>query len=53
VTAVTKAVKGVDPDATVNVDIANEAVAIESTADAGSLASALAAAGYPAEKRAA
>lgn len=45
--AVTKAVKGIDTSATVDVDIATKTVAIHTTADPGKVSAALASAGYP------
>ena len=51
VKSVTSAVKGVDAGANVNVDLANKLVAVESAADAATIAAALDAAGYPAERR--
>ena len=48
VSAVTQAVKGVDADAIVNVDLGNKLVVVDSTADVATLAASLAAAGYPA-----
>lgn len=50
--AVTKAVKGVDPDARVDVDLAAHAVAIATSADAPAITRALDAAGYPAQAQA-
>ena len=47
VSAVTQAVKGVDADPVVNVDLGNKLVFVDSTADAATLAASLAAAGYP------
>lgn len=49
--AVTKAVKGVDADAIVNVDLGNKIVAVESTANADTVAAALSAAGYPPQRQ--
>jgi len=47
VDTVTKAVKGVDADATVNVDLTTKTVAIETTAEPASISKAIEAAGYP------
>jgi copper chaperone len=44
---VTKAVKGVDADAKVSVDLPSQTVSIETSADAEKIKSAIAAAGYP------
>lgn len=49
--AVTKAVKGVDANATVNVDLGNKIVAVESSVDADTVADALSAAGYPPQRQ--
>lgn len=49
--AVTKAVKGVDTNATVNVDLGNKIVAVESTVSADTVAAALSAAGYPPQRQ--
>lgn len=46
--AVTKAVKSVDPNATVNVDLPSKRVQVESASNLGALTKALEAAGYPA-----
>lgn len=46
--AVTEAVHGIDPDATVHVDLAAGTVEIESHAPTERLVSAIASAGYPA-----
>lgn len=43
---VEKAIKGVDPQATVTVDLASKEVAVETTADSGPIAAALKSAGY-------
>lgn len=53
VRSVTNAVKGVDTDASVNVDLATKLVSVESNADASSIANAIKAAGYEVETRAA
>lgn len=45
---VTKAVKSVDPNATVNVDLPRKRVQVDSAASLGAFAKALEAAGYPA-----
>lgn len=44
--SVTNAVKGVDADATVDVDLATKLVAVDSKAEAGVIANAIKAAGY-------
>ncbi len=46
--AVTKAVKSVDPSATVNVDLPSKRVQVDSQSSAGAFAKALGEAGYPA-----
>ncbi len=46
VQAVTKAVKAIDRQASVEVDLARGEVAVESSADAGRIAQAIEAAGY-------
>ena len=51
--SVTNAVKGVDGDATVNVDIATKIVTVESSADTALVADAIKQAGYDVETRAA
>jgi copper chaperone CopZ len=45
---VTKAVKSVDPSATVNVDLPNKRVQVDSASSVGAFAKALEDAGYPA-----
>jgi len=45
---VTKAVKSVDPNATVNVDLASKRVEVDSQSGVGAFTKALADAGYPA-----
>jgi len=45
---VTKAVKSVDPDATVNVDLPSKRVQVDSASNVGDFAKALDEAGYPA-----
>ncbi|MFC3282318.1 heavy-metal-associated domain-containing protein [Litchfieldella rifensis] len=45
--AVTTAIKSVDADATVEIDLEKQQVTIESTAEAAALATAIEAAGYP------
>jgi len=47
VSAVTKAVKGADPQAKVEVDLTNHKVRVETTEDRETVAAALADAGYP------
>jgi copper chaperone CopZ len=49
VAVVTKAVKSVDPNAAVNVDLPSKRVQVESASGAGDFAKALADAGYPAK----
>lgn len=44
---VTKAVKSVDPNATVNVDLPSKRVQVDSASSAGAFAKALEEAGYP------
>ena len=48
VSAVTRAVKSVDPDATVQVDLQSGRVRVDGDAPAGQLIQAIGAAGYPA-----
>ncbi len=51
INAVTRAVKGIDTNATVNVDLGNKIVAVESTANADTVAAALSAVGYPPQRQ--
>lgn len=51
--SVTNAVKGIDADATVNVDLATKLVAVDTKAEAGAIADAIRKAGYDVETRAA
>ncbi|MDF1608625.1 heavy-metal-associated domain-containing protein [Hoeflea sp. YIM 152468] len=44
---VTKALRSVDPQAQIDIDLATRNVAVASTADAGALGAALQEAGYP------
>jgi copper chaperone len=50
---VTKTVKSVDPNATVNIDLATKRVHVDSTGSIGAFTKALAEAGYPATPAAA